>query len=671
MACTEEKNMWINETMADPWGGEVQLIDVATDLQSIYVNIKTPWGEQDNSVQINKGTFKTYTSGEKTYSVKMIDAGYVSGNYIGRIIACYEFVEKINTTTSMIFDESTSQLVEGGMLYFNVVLKDENNNILQHDVDIYKDNVNVSYVYGEALYTYNVTANDVGKILVFQAKFDGTEGINPSQSSTINIEIPIPSTTGSLVCTSVPTGAEIRVNGNDSGYLTPKTFVEMEVGNYVISFRKEGYIECSKSVTVIADQQAEVFCELSTVLKCNQNIKIQDQNYYPVTGVSVKMNNVTEITNSNGLVSFTDITRNTNYTVYKSYGDYTGEDVIVGCKLDPQVLHIVVSEKPKCIDYTAQAECESNDCYWWISDNTCQSMPEGTTEYFDIHIKPYSFYDGKYEEALSKTLEKVVELTGAVANYMSSITGYEYKGIDILEEANKQVIVVRIYLKDTNETSLVGPLIVAGAVVVVGLLLIGIGYIIGTSEGGFSKSDITQLAEDIVRNAEIDAYEHAYNIDKTTAALLVDCLKTIETCDDSLTCFDDSGVTPSLANQTEVLVAYQTTIDSIYTGVADTVEDAEFEAFATKTLAELEIVIEKLESATITPEGAACETVTIIDNTVDDLDKKQGEQELDDCVFDILGECIITKKAFDTMKIIGIGIVGLIGYSLVKDIAKR
>ena len=671
MECSDKTNLYINDIAVDQWGGEVQLIDVAADLQSIMVNIETPWGATYSAIEIDKGTSKIYTSDEKTYSVEMTLAGYVSGNYIGQIVICYEFVEKINTTLSMVYDSDASQTIEGEKLFFDVLLKDQNDNILNNfDVGLYTNNIHIIDVSGDCRYEHIITADEVGQELVFQVKFDGTAGFNPSQSSTISIEIPTPSTTGSLVCTSIPTGAEIRINGNDSGYLTPKTFINMDIGNHVITFRKEGYIECSKSVTVVADQQAEVFCELSTVLKCTQNIKIQDQNYYPVTGVNVKMNDITEITNSDGLVSFSDITRNIDYTISKSYGDYTGEDIITGCKLDPQILHIVIPEKPKCIDYTTQVECEEAGCYWH-SDNTCQSMPEGTTEYFDVHIKPYSFYDGKYEEAVSKTLEKVVELTGAIANYMSGITGYEYKGIDILEEANKQVIVVRVYLKDTGETALVAPIIVAGVVIVTAAIMLAIGYIIGTSQGGFSKSDITQLAEDIVRNAEIDAYEHAYNIDKTTAAQLMDCLKTIETCDDSLTCFETYEVTPSIANQLEVLVAYKTTIDAVYTGVADTVEDPEFEVFAAEALANLEIVIQKLNSATITPEGAACETVTIIDDTVDDLDKKQGEQELDDCVFDVAGECIVTKKAFDTMKIIGIGIAGLIGYSLVKDITKK
>ena len=643
MECSDKTNLYINDIAVDQWGGEVQLIDVAADLQSIMVNIETPWGATYSAIEIDKGTSKIYTSDEKTYSVEMTLAGYVSGNYIGQIVICYEFVEKINTTLSMVYDSDASQTIEGEKLFFDVLLKDQNDNILNNfDVGLYTNNIHIIDVSGDCRYEHIITADEVGQELVFQVKFDGTAGFNPSQSSTISIEIPTPSTTGSLVCTSIPTGAEIRINGNDSGYLTPKTFINMDIGNHVITFRKEGYIECSKSVTVVADQQAEVFCELSTVLKCTQNIKIQDQNYYPVTGVNVEMNNVTEITNSNGLVSFTDITRNIDYTVNKSYGDYTGEDIITGCKLDPQILHIIVPEKPKCIDFTTQAECEDNGCYWH-SDNTCQSMPDGTTEYFDIHIKPYPFYNGEYEEAISKTLEKVVELTGAIANYMSGITGYEYKGIDILEDENKQVIIVRVYLKDTNETALVAPVVVAAiAVIIAGILLLSIGYIVGTSDGEFTKEEVIEL------------------IDNASD-------KAIEECKDRY---------PNRTTDVNAAADFKHCVGGIETvriiGSGDVVEKDSSEHIdyvINPTIVELD---EKLDDGTLLPEdidAAINDNLTVPTKEV--VDDYKQEAIDDECAFEIAGTCIITKKALKTLAVVGLGIGGLVALSAAKDITKK
>ena len=705
MTCSNEINIRTDETLIDEWGGEVQLIDVAVDLQSMFVNIETPWGANYSYIEIDKGSSKTYTSGEKTYSVHMVLAGDVNGEYIARVYICYEFVEKIDTTLSMVYDDEASQLVVGEKLFFDILLKDQSGNILEnYDVDIYKNSSYEGSVPGDWRYEHIIIADDVGETLSFQTKFDGTAGFNPSQSSIIPILIPgkietnltinTDKTTVSIGKTIVFTGTLKDENNNvlpNEGtiYLVNKKadntydYVLDKVGDKVISstdlngnyYRPweptEDYLEYDTYAmwyegddTYSATYSSDITLDV-TKDECEQNIKIQNQDYNPVEGVNITIDDVSKTTDVNGLVSFILVT-DTQYVVYKSYGDYSGEDTITSCALNPQILHIVTPEVPKCIDYVTQAECEANGCYWWTSNNTCQSAPDGTTEYFDVYIKPYSWYEGKYEEALNSVLALTVNLTGKIANYISSITGYEYTGLEIKEDVNKNVIIVRIFLKDTGTAALVAPLVVVGLAAVVGAILIGIGYVIGTSQGGFSKSDLTQLAEDIVRNAEIDAYEHAYDIDKETATQLMDCLKTIETCDDSLICFDDNGVTPSTANQLEVLVAYKTTIDAVYTGVADTVEDPEFEVFATEALANLEIVIQKLNSATITPEGAACETTNIIDNTIDDLDEKQKEQELDDCVFDIAGECIVTTGALQAAILVGAGILGLIAYSATK-----
>lgn len=704
MECSDKTNMYINETLPDEWGGEVQLIDVATDLASIMVNVKTPWGDTENFETIYKGIPKTYTSGDKTYIVEMTLAGYVSGKYIGQIIVCYDFTEKVNTTLSMIYDSNASQLVEGGKLFFDILLKDQSGNILEnYDVDIYKNGVYEWNVPGDWKYEHVVTADEVGQELIFQAKFDGKTGFNASQSSTVSVLIPgklgtnlsinvdkatvslgetisftgtlkdendniVPNQTLYLVYKTASdqydyvldnAGYKLICSADSSGnYYRPWEPTEeyLDYDTYAMYFEGTSDYETTYSPDIIFDV---------TLNECEQNIKIQNQDHMPVEGVTVTIDSVSKTTDVDGLVSFV-LVIDTQYVVYKVYGDYSGEDTITSCALNPQILHVVTPVEPTCIDYTTQEECEDGGCYWWESNNTCQSAPEGTTEFIDIHLKPYSWYDGKYEEALSAALTLTTDLTGKIANYMSSVTGYEYNGIEVKEDLNKNVIIIRVFLKDTNEAALVAPAIIVGLGVAIGFILVGIGFIIGTSQGGFSKSDITQLAEDIVRNAEIDAYEHAYVIDKDTATQLMDCLKTIETCDDSLACFEDNGVTPSLSNQMEVLVAYKTIIDSVYTGVADTVDDAEFEIFAAEAIAELEIVIQKLESATITPEGAACETTTVIDDTIEDLDDKQVEQEEDDCVFDIYGECIVTEGALGAIVLIGAGIAALVAYSVIK-----
>lgn len=325
------------------------------------------------------------------------------------------------------------------------------------------------------------------------------------------------------------------------------------------------------------------------------------------------------------------------------------------------------AEPIECTKHKTQIECEDNNCYWWTSNNTCQNAPEGTTDYLDINIKPYSWYKGKYQEVIDNALALVAKLGGKLVNYMSSITGYEYNGVEIRKDPDENLVIVRVFLKETDEVNLVPPLIVAGLAVVVGAVLVGIGFIVGTSQGEFSAVEVRQLVADIIRNAKIDAYEHAYDIDKAVATNLMECLETIESCDDALTCFDSNSVTPSVENQMQALVAYETVIDATYTGAADIFDNEEYEELSATTLAQLELTIDKLNEATITPEGAACEASNTIDDSLTDLD----DIDIEDCVFDIFGECLVTKGAFKTALLIGAGALGLYAYSTTKGLTKK
>ena len=68
--------------------------------------------------------------------------------------------------------------------------------------------------------------------------------------------------TGLLVCNSSPDNAEIWIDGTNTGEITPKSFTNMEVGGYNVIFKKAGYYDCSKNVTVIAGEGVSAFCNL-------------------------------------------------------------------------------------------------------------------------------------------------------------------------------------------------------------------------------------------------------------------------------------------------------------------------------------------------------------------------------------------------------------------------
>ncbi len=296
----------------------------------------------------------------------------------------------------------------------------------------------------------------------------------------------------------------------------------------------------------------------------------------------------------------------------------------------------------ECVEHLTQLECEANNCYWW-TDGTCQSAPEGTTEYFDVYIKPYSFYDGKYETAVAGALALLAKLTGAVANYMSSVTGYEYKGLDILEEASKQVIVVRVYLKDTSVTTLVAPIVIGAiAGIIAGILLLAIGYVVGTSESDYSKKEVIELI-----NSASD--------------------KAIEECKDRY---------PNRLTLVDEAANFKHCVGGIETvriiGSADVVEEDSSEHIdyvINPVIVELD---NQLDDGTLLPENidvAINDNLTVPTKEVVDDYKQQAVDE--DCAWMIADTCIITKKALKTLTWGAIGIGGLFVVSTVKDIAKK
>ena len=191
MECSNANWIRPQETLVDNWGGTVQFVEPSYNLGSALVNVRTPWGDTDNWVQINKGGSKTYVEGAKTYVVHCVDVMQYEGNYYAKLYMCYEFAEKVDTVTTMTYDESASNLVLDGKIILPTALKDASGNVLEnYDVKIYKNGAYEWYVSGEWRYEHIITADEVGQTLQFQGKFEGTSGFNPSQSSVVTVVVP-------------------------------------------------------------------------------------------------------------------------------------------------------------------------------------------------------------------------------------------------------------------------------------------------------------------------------------------------------------------------------------------------------------------------------------------------------------------------------------------------
>lgn len=440
-----------------------------------------------------------------------------------------------------------------------------------------------------------------------------------------------PEPTGTLICHSSPSEAEIWINDVNTGEYTSKTFTDMTLGRYKVELKKAGYYSCADLYDIYAQTITTVSCTLVEKITTGQiNCSSSPE------GASIYLNNVySGLTNLN----IKDLAPG-SYVVRFELDGYEAYETtkIVEAGLTEYVSKVLVEiTKPQCIDYTTQAECEANDCYWWTSNNTCQSAPDGTTEYFDVYIKPYSWYDGKYEEVVSETLEKVMDLTGAVANYISSVTGYEFKGIDILEDVNKNIITIRVYLKDTSETALVAPIIIAGIVgIITGILIYTIGYVTGTSNGGYTKEEVVEIIDD-ASDMAVEACKERYPnrlTDEIDAKAYADCVGGVDTTK----VIADADIVDE--DPTEAVDIIDTEIDAIKDGINDgSIEPKDID----------NVVDENIRAP--------------IDDIVDDYKDIAVD---DNCVYDIAGECIVTTGALQAAILVGAGILGLIAYSATK-----
>lgn len=115
------------------------------------------------------------------------------------------------------------------------------------------DTVSVQKTYEEdGIYAVKVKAKDVN-------------GAQSEYSSELDVTITVPTTVGAVEVRSTPAGAEIWVDGENTGLTTTSIIGNLDATSYTIALRLEGYEDWDTTVTVIADDTIEVVAELSQV----------------------------------------------------------------------------------------------------------------------------------------------------------------------------------------------------------------------------------------------------------------------------------------------------------------------------------------------------------------------------------------------------------------------
>ncbi len=87
----------------------------------------------------------------------------------------------------------------------------------------------------------------------------GGGGSEPSQGPDNQ---PLPSTTGTINVSSNPAGADVFLDGSDTGNATPTTLYNVSPGSHAVGLVKDGYLDFESSVNVTAGQTSTVNPEL-------------------------------------------------------------------------------------------------------------------------------------------------------------------------------------------------------------------------------------------------------------------------------------------------------------------------------------------------------------------------------------------------------------------------
>ena len=262
------------------------------------------------------------------------------------------------------------------------------------------------------------------------------------------------------------------------------------------------------------------------------------------------------------------------------------------------------------------------------------------------------------------------------------VTDVEYNGSEIIKDQNKNVIIVRIYFKDNSIVGLVPaaivPYIPEIVLIITALFAVAlIGIPIMTSEEEFTKS---YVAEDVIGSYYSEdvtgCLQNFLNIDRDDAKDFLTCLDNAQVNNEpTIECYSlleyDVESPDTKTDILNFLTCMKVTEETKGIIGSDIFDDPTWTDNADANIEDLNTIIDNLENDVITPKEALEDGNETKNKSEDETLAAAEEYADDDCVFDIAGKCILTKKGLDTAILIGAGIAGLYALSTVKNITKK
>ncbi len=208
----------------------------------------------------------------------------------------------------------------------------------------------------------------------------GTSGRNGQQNGGITN----PQTEyAELTVNSTPQGAEIFLNGKDTGFITPKTMRNLQSGNYTLTLKLKGFKDFSKNITLVKGRTLELSPKLEKAAET----------------VNVTINSSPE--GAKILIDGNDTEKITPATLDLKIGEHTLTLTLSGYKTMKQ--QITISKDKKSFNYTLQKIAAP------IENGILKvfSTPENAAAYINGKFKgntplTLSLKKGKYKIVLKK-----------------------------------------------------------------------------------------------------------------------------------------------------------------------------------------------------------------------------------------------------------------------------
>jgi sugar lactone lactonase YvrE/PKD repeat protein len=127
---------------------------------------------------------------------------------------------------------------------------------------IYLDDADTGFVTPNTILNVPAGSHNIRCSLGGYTDNSQTTMVSAGQTASVNIDLAIVPSTGSVSIQSNPTGAKIYLDEADTGFVTPKTIVNVPTGSHNIRCSLGGYIDNSQTVSVSIGQTANVMIVL-------------------------------------------------------------------------------------------------------------------------------------------------------------------------------------------------------------------------------------------------------------------------------------------------------------------------------------------------------------------------------------------------------------------------